>query len=270
MSEFPIYTPLDRELPRATRFAFGLGQVAEGLKNFGFNLFVLFYYNSVLGLPGSLCGLAIGIALIFDAVSDPVMGSISDNHRSKWGRRHPFMVAAALPLALSFFGLFAPPAGLGSTGLFLWLTSFAVVTRLMMTVYHVPHIALGAELTANFGERTRIVATRQIFGYIAAFVMAAVGFGYFFSDERGGRMNPEAYAPFALFMSAVMVLTILASAWWTRDQIPFLFYPSCIPSASSSARCLPPDSTRSGERAQPSFSALWAGRSARSFRASDG
>lgn len=222
MSEFPIYTPLDRELPRTTRFAFGLGQVAEGLKNFGFNLFVLFYYNSVLGLSGSLCGLAIAIALIFDAVSDPLMGSISDNHRSKWGRRHPFMVVAAIPLALAFFGLFAPPAGLGSTGLFLWLTGFAVVTRLMMTVYHVPHIALGAELTANFAERTRIVATRQVFGYVATFAMAAIGFGYFFSDERGGRMNPDAYAPFALFMSAVMVLTILASAWWTRDQIPFL------------------------------------------------
>ena len=222
MSESPIYTPLDRQLSRTTRFAFGLGQVAEGLKNASFNLFVLFYYNSVLGLSGSLCGIAIAIALLFDGLSDPLMGSISDNHRSKWGRRHPFMVVASLPLAVAFFGLFAPPAGLGSTGLFLWLTGFAVVTRLLMTVYHVPHIALGAELTANFAERTRVVATRQIFGYVAAFMMAAIAFGYFFSDESGGRTNPEAYAPFALCMSVAMVLTILASAWWTWDQLPYL------------------------------------------------
>lgn len=132
------------------------------------------------------------------------------------------MVIAALPLALAFFGLFAPPAGLGSTGLFQWLTGFSVVTRLMMTVYHVPHIALGAELTANFAERTRVVATRQIFGYIAAFVMAAIAFVYFFADERGGRTNPDAYALFDLCMSVAMVATILASAWWTRDQIPYL------------------------------------------------
>lgn len=222
MSESVIRTPLDRTIPRATRLAFGLGQVAEGLKTFSFNLFVLFYYNSVLGLSGSLCGLAIGIALIADAVSDPLMGSISDNFESRWGRRHPFMVAAALPLALAFFALFAPPAGLDTTGLFLWLTGFSVATRLFMTVYHVPHIALGAELSAHFAERTRLVAIRQIFGYIAAFAMAGIGFGYFFADERGGRMNPEAYAPFALVMSLVMVVTILASAWWTRDQIPFL------------------------------------------------
>jgi len=81
---------------------------------------------------------------------------------------------------------------------------------------------VGAELTANFEERTRIVATRQIFGSVAAFVMAGVGFGYFFADERGGRMNPDAYAPFAAVVSVVMVTTILASAWFTRDQIPFL------------------------------------------------
>ena len=172
-----------------------LGQIAEGLKNASFNLFVPFYYNSVLRLSGSLCGFAVGIALVFDGLSDPLMGSISDNHRSRWGRRHLFMVIAALPLALAFFGLFAPPAGLGSTGLFLWLTGFAVVTRLMMTVYHVPRIALAAELTANFAERTRVVATRQIFGYLAAFGMAAIAFGYFFADEQGGRTNPEAYAP---------------------------------------------------------------------------
>lgn len=222
MSESEIYTPLDRKVSRSTRYAFGLGQVAEGLKNFGFNLFVLFYYNSVLGLSGSLCGLAIAIALVADGVSDPLMGSISDNHRSRWGRRHPFMVAAALPLSVAFFCLFAPPASLGSTGLFLWLTGFSVATRLMMTVYHVPHIALGAELTANFAERTRIVATRQIFGYVAAFAMAVIAFGYFFADERGGRMNPGAYGPFAATMSALMFSTILASAWWTRDQVSFL------------------------------------------------
>ena len=114
MSESPIYTPLDRELTRGTRLAFGVGQIAEGLKNASFNLFVLFYYNSVLGLSGSLCGLAIGIALVFDGLSDPLMGSISDNHRSRWGRRHPFMVIAALPFALAFFVLFAPPAGIGA------------------------------------------------------------------------------------------------------------------------------------------------------------
>jgi len=226
MTEAVVRTPTDRKIPTSTRMWFGLGQIAEGLKTFSFNTFILFYYNHILGLSGTMAGLAIGIALLFDAVSDPLMGSISDNFRSKWGRRHPFMVIAAGPLALCYFGLFAPPSGLSPTDLFVWLTTFAVLTRLSMTVYHVPHMALGAEMTANYEDRTRLVATRQIFGYVGAFVMAAIGFGHFFADERGGRMNAEAYAPFGLVMSLFMVTSVLASAWMTRDQIPFLPQPA--------------------------------------------
>ena len=222
MSGPEIFTPLDREIRGSTRFLFGVGQVAEGIKSYCFGMFVLFYYNQVLGLSGTLCGLAIALALLVDAISDPAAGSISDNFKSRWGRRHPFMIGAALPLALAFFGLFAPPADLDSTGLFLWLTFFAIATRLMMTVYHMPHMALGAELTANFAERTRLVATRQIFGYVGAFVAAAIGFGLFFADERGGRQNADAYAPFAFAMGIMMVVSIILSVWGTRDQIPYL------------------------------------------------
>ena len=95
-----------------TKFAYGIGQVAEGLKNSALATFVLFYYNQVLGLPGTLAGLAVAIALVFDAVSDPLAGSISDNWRGKFGRRHPFMYASAIPLGICFYLLFAPPDGL--------------------------------------------------------------------------------------------------------------------------------------------------------------
>ncbi|MEM9176904.1 MAG: MFS transporter, partial [Myxococcota bacterium] len=222
MPDGPIHTPLDRTLRPGTRVFFGMGQVAEGLKNFSFTFFALFYYNQVLGLSASLTGLALGIALVVDAVTDPLMGSVSDNFDSRWGRRHPFMVGAALPLALSFYTLFAPPPNLSTDGLFYWLTGFTLLTRLWMTVYHVPHIALGAELTANYEERTTLVAIRQISGYFGIFAVAGIGLGHFFADERGGRLNGAAYADFAAVMGGVMVATILASAWFTRDQIPFL------------------------------------------------
>ena len=107
----------DRKLALSTKAYYGIGQFAEGLKNTSFGLFVLFYYNQVLGVSGTLCGLALGIALIFDALSDPLAGSISDNWRSRLGRRHPFMYAAAIPLALFFYALFSPPE-LEEIGLF--------------------------------------------------------------------------------------------------------------------------------------------------------
>ena len=132
-----------------TKLSYGIGQAAEGIKNAAFGTFLLLYYNQVLGLSGSLAGIAIFIALCFDAVTDPIAGSISDNFRSKWGRRHPFMYASAIPLAIAFYFLFVPMDGLGTTGLFIWMTVFTILTRGAMTLYHVPHLALGAELSLS-------------------------------------------------------------------------------------------------------------------------
>ncbi len=74
------------------------------------------------------------------------------------------MYLSAVPLAVAFVGLFSPPDSMGQFGLFAWLTIFAILTWGAMMLYHVQHLALGAELTENFHERTKIVAFRQFFG----------------------------------------------------------------------------------------------------------
>ena len=216
----------DRLVPFSSKFAFGVGQFAEGLKNGAFGFFVLFYYNQVLGLSGTMAGAALFIALLFDAVTDPLAGSLSDNLKSKLGRRHPFMYASAIPLAIFFFGLFSPPEDLGQTALFLWLTVFAILTRGAMTLYHVPHLALGAEMTENFRERTTIVAFRQFFGVFGGAAAILVGLEVFFSDEKGGRLAVENYMPYALTLAVVMVVTIWYSAWGTQKEIPHLLTPA--------------------------------------------
>ena len=136
--------------------AFGVGQTAEGIKNIAFSMFVVLYYNQVLGLDAGLSSAAAAVALAFDAITDPVAGALSDTTRSRWGRRHPFMVAAAIPLALTFFLLFMPPAGLSSWALFSWLLVSAVLVRGAMTFYYVPHMALGAELSSDYVDRASL------------------------------------------------------------------------------------------------------------------
>ena len=216
-----------RALSFGTKFAFGVGQTAEGIKNTAFSTFLLIYYNQVLGLSGALAGAAIMIALVFDAITDPLAGSLSDNLRSRWGRRHPFMYASALPLAACFYLLFVPPEGLGRGALFCWLTVFAVLTRAAMTLYHVPHLALGAELSDDYEERTSIVSFRQVFGILGSLAAVILGFTVFFVDRDGMRGNliAEAYPPFALTFAALMAGTILWSARGTHDQIPHLSVP---------------------------------------------
>jgi Na+/melibiose symporter-like transporter len=199
--------------------------VGEQIKISGFDLFVFFYFQQVLGLSGSLAGAAMAIALAFDAVTDPLLGSLSDNWQSPRGRRHPFMYAAALPLAVFWFGLFFPPAGLGQVGLFVWLTTFAILIRGSMTLYHVPHMAMGAELSEDYEERTSVVSWRITFGLLGGVLTSAVALALFFPETaqyKNGLLNPSGYPKLALFGAALMALTIWYSAWGTRDQIPRL------------------------------------------------
>ena len=74
-----------------TRLLYGLGQLPEGIKSAAFGFFLLFYYNQVLGLSGAQTGVALFIALLFDAISDPLVGALSDFTRSRWGSRHPYL-----------------------------------------------------------------------------------------------------------------------------------------------------------------------------------
>lgn len=212
----------------STKTAYSIGQLAEGLKNTTFAFFLLFYYNQVLGVSGTLCGIALAIAIVLDAVTDPVMGAISDGWRSRWGRRHPFMYFAALPMAVCFYLTLFPMVE-SEMGLFVWLTCFAALTRLATTAFAVPYFALGAEMTSDYKERTSIVAGRTIFGMLGMFVVLALGFGWFFaaSDEfPNGQLDPAAYSPFAAVVAVMIFVSIIMSAAGTHHLIPELQSPA--------------------------------------------
>ena len=210
------------------RLSFGVGQYAEGVKGSAFSIFLLFYYTSIHHLSGTLAGVALLIALCFDGVTDPLMGSISDAFKSRWGRRHPFMYGSAIPFALSFFLLFSPPSGLSEIQLFLWLTLFSILTRGLMTVYSVPHMAMNAELTNDYTERTTLSAIRVFFSLAGYLSVAGGGFAFFFratAEFPNGQLNPAAYLPFALVFSLLMILVIWLSALGTHSEIPHLPQP---------------------------------------------
>ncbi|MFT6044567.1 MAG: GPH family glycoside/pentoside/hexuronide:cation symporter [Arenicella sp.] len=90
------------KIPVLTKLAYGSGSIAYGVKDSGFNYFFLFFYSSVIGVDASLVSLALLLALMFDAFSDPLIGYFSDNTHSKWGRRHPFMYFSALPISVAY------------------------------------------------------------------------------------------------------------------------------------------------------------------------
>ena len=146
-----------------TEVFYGFGSVAYGVKDNGFSFFLLLYYNQVLGLPEAWVGLGM-IALVLDAVSDPIVGYASDNTHSRWGRRHPFMYAAAVPVAVSYYFLWTPPAGLSGGALFAYFLALAILIRTLITFYEIPSSALVAELTDHYDQRTSMLSYRYFFG----------------------------------------------------------------------------------------------------------
>ncbi len=209
----------------SARLSYGVGAIAYGIKENGFAYLLLLFYNQVLGLPQNLVGIGIFIALLVDAVTDPVVGSASDNLRGRWGRRHPFMYASALPAALGFYLLWSPPAGLTTGGLFAYFLCFAVLVRIAITFYEIPSSALVAELTDDYHLRTRFLGLRHFFGWWGGLAVAVFTYAVLLvptPETPVGVLNREGYASYAWISSTLMLLSILASTLGTHRYIPLL------------------------------------------------
>lgn len=208
-------------LPASARIGYGVGQLTEGVKTAAFN-FVFFLYTQVLGAPAGPVGFVLLIATVWDAITDPVMGSIADRSRHRWGRRHPFIYAAVIPLGLSYIAMFVPPLGTTGVWLWVWLGVTATLVRTAMTVFHVPFLALGAELSGDYSERTTVVAYRTAFGMGGLAVMLALAWGWFFRatpEFPNGQLNVAAYAPFAIVCGILASLSALVAGVATHRQI---------------------------------------------------
>ena len=214
------------KLSKRIKLLYGFGFSAQGIKDGLFQIFLFFYFSQVLGLGAGLTGLATIIALFFDAISDPLVGVLSDRWKSeRWGRRHGFMIISAIPLGVFIYLLFSPPSDLDQVGLFLWLTTFTILVRVSLTLFQVPGMSLGAELSVDYNERTSITSYRVMFVALMSTLIIIVGFVVFFVPSEKysrGLMNPETYPKFAMFCGFLIILSIIVSTLGTSKVIPLL------------------------------------------------
>lgn len=214
-----------------TKLAYGFGSVAYGVKDNGFGFLLLIYYNQVLGVPERQVGLAIMLALVVDALSDPLVGYVSDHLHSRWGRRHPFMYAAAIPVAISYYLLWRPPAGLSAEQLFVYLVVAAIVVRTLITFYEIPSSSLVAELTEDYDGRTTLLGFRYFFGWWGGLTLAVLAYAVFLQPDAAhpvGVLNPAGYHVYGLVAAVSMAVAILVSALGTHPYIPHLRRPPAV------------------------------------------
>ncbi|HEY6599191.1 MAG TPA: MFS transporter [Pseudomonadales bacterium] len=214
-----------RRLTIPVMAAFGFGQLGEALVTIGFTTFLLYFYNQVLGVSGTITGIALAISLFVDAVVDPIAGALSDRLRSRWGRRHPFILLSAIPLGGCFFLIFNPPAGLGEYELAAWLVVWTLATRIALTFFHVPHLALGAEMAHDYNQRSTMYSYNTFFSIVGQAIGVALAYALFFPTTEQfnpGLLNPAGYFQFSAAFGLVVLVAILVCVLGTWREIPYL------------------------------------------------
>jgi GPH family glycoside/pentoside/hexuronide:cation symporter len=170
-------------LSKAQKIAWGMGAITDHFMTNSVANIADKIYTMGFGVNPSVLGWVMALPRLIDAFADPLMGALSDNTRSRFGRRRPYIAAGAVLSGLLFVLMWSPPAWLGQTGLAIFLLITAILYYLAYTVFTVPWSAFGLELTDDYHERTQVQAYRI---FLAALGGIALGFmwklAFYFGD----------------------------------------------------------------------------------------
>jgi glycoside/pentoside/hexuronide:cation symporter, GPH family len=214
-------------LTRSQRAGWGLADMGVVVFVVVKQLLVMAFLTSVLGVPVGLAGAVTTLVLIFDVLTDPVVGYLSDRTDSRWGRRAPWMVVGAVIMAAGMIGLFAAPGGLGlpDAGLtdagqtvatlsaadpwasILWVAGFFGLATIGFTMVAIPYGAMAGEITQDPAERSALTAWRMGFASVGILVGGAL---------IPGLAASFGYAAAAIAVSPLIVGSIWLSVWLTR------------------------------------------------------
>ena len=161
----------EKKLGVGEKIAFGLGNMNNLLMNNILNVLLNPIYNIALGVSPALIGYAAAIPRLWDAVSDPLVGFLSDNFRSRWGRRKPFMLIGAIISALSLMAIWWVPSFWGEQSMFFYLVVMSLIFYTGNTFFLVPYGGLGLALSDDYHERTNLFAYKAVVDALGGFLL---------------------------------------------------------------------------------------------------
>ena len=206
---------LSKSLSMPEKAAYGAVYFSEAVVAFGINLYLLFFYSSVIKVGVERVGCALLVGKLWDAVTDPVMGHVSDRTPGRFGRRRPYIVCGGLLLALSLILLWAPPPGIGAANGFAYVLVFYILFSTFYTVLMIPYAALGAELTPYYEERTSLFTWASALGSAGAVVAALVWRTLVESHQDDPR---RAFTLAGVVCASAVVLGALITSIGTRER----------------------------------------------------
>ena len=190
-------------------FAFGAPAVGAGYMYLLLSLYVMKFSTDVLLIAPAIMGLIFSVSRIWDAISDPLVGYLSDRTSTSLGRRRTWILFSFIPIAIGFYAVFAPPQGLTGDGLSWWMAVAIIGFYSAMTIFFVPHMALGAELSNDYHERSRLFGMRHAFYTFGSILSLATMYWLITEEFRDGgnvRAMAQEYALYAVAIMSVLVV----------------------------------------------------------------
>ena len=180
------------------------------------------FFNIGLGINPAMLGVGLMILRAWDAISDPIMGNISDNARTRWGRRRPFIVVGAILTGLIYPFLWRPPESWGSSGMQLYLLVVGLMFFTAFTCWSMPYFAMQLELTPNYDERTRLMAWTALFGKIVSlaggWVMAILASSWFADPLTGEPDIVSGMKTCSWFLALIIIVMGLLPVVFTKER----------------------------------------------------
>ena len=175
-----------RKVTLGTTIAYGMPGLGAGYMYLLMSLYVMKFSTDVLLIAPAVMGVIFSISRIWDAVSDPIAGYLSDRTTFKFGRRRTWMLISFIPISFGFLAVFSPPESMQGQSLDLWMMIAILSFYSAITLLNVPHMALGAELSEDYHERTRLFGVRHI-GFTLGSILALISMSLLISEEN----NPD-------------------------------------------------------------------------------
>lgn len=161
-------------VPFWRKMAYGTGMMSYVIMARSCNQFANPIFNDCMGVDPRFVSWVLGGSRLWDAITDPVMGNVSDNTRSKWGRRRPWIALGAMLSGITFSAIWLFPSGLSEMGYFFWFLITSLIFFVAFTIFSVPYMALGMEMSPDYNERTAVVAYRTVLSQVGAFAVSGI------------------------------------------------------------------------------------------------
>ncbi len=210
---------------KSQKIAMGIGDLGYCLISSAFSTFFLFFGNVVMGIPGTLVGIAIACGTLWEAVAEPVLGYFTDNNKDRFfGRRHGFIILGIFFMAAANIFVWSIPQAWGIVSKFIYLIVGIILLESCHTLYATPSNALSIDISDDYNERSSIQSYKSVF-YIAGMLLPALLLGYLqrptdaFPD---GRFNPQSYLNLAYLGSACVLIFGLFMILGTYSHVPRL------------------------------------------------